>query len=56
MMSRQARWEPHRHGWAQALLNNAGITQEQFGRAAMLGDMVSKSLPDAARAFLNVFK
>jgi hypothetical protein len=42
----------------KALLNNAGITQEQFEKMVpMLGDMVSKSSgPDAARAFLNVFK
>ena len=42
----------------KALLNDAGITQAQFDKMVpMLGDMISKkSGPDAARAFLNVFK
>lgn len=45
-------------GQLKALLNDAGISQAQFEKMVpMLGDMIAKqSGPDAARAFLNVFK
>ena len=45
-------------GQLKALLNEAGISQAQFEKMVpMLGEMIAKqSGPDAARAFLNVFK